>query len=757
MSAPVPAAPTAQTPNRRVRIIRPGAPEPDRVIVRAVRQEAAGSKYRLRGRAELETAEALLTADEVDYDEASGMAEARGNVRYKNYSGGEELRCDRAIYDVNEETGHFYEVSGVIPAVIDARPGVLTSDNPFIFEGKWAERSGDRYILHDGFITSCKLPKPGTRKGLFGPGEPWWILKGPTFDVIPGGRAIARNAMFQLKGMPLFFTPFFYKSMEKAPRRSGFLMPNFGNSSRRGWMYGLGYYWAMSRSYDLTYRGQYFTQRGFAHLADFRGKPTQKSDFNFLIYGVNDRGLRQPDGSRIKQGGFSINFIGRTEIPKGWFGYAQINYLSSFQFRQAFTETFNEAVFSEINSTAYLTKHWKGYAINAVFQRTENFQSVNDTDKISIRKLPQVEFLSQDRRIARNIPVWFSFEAAASLMRRNQPLFQTRQAVERLDVAPRVMTALRWKHIHLMPSAAVRGTYWGSSFAPGTLQVSGNGLFRPAFEAGAELILPSLARVYSVRGWLGDKLKHVIEPTVSYRYVTGVADFKQTIRFDEIELLNNTNEIEISIANRLYSKKGGAVREWMTWEVFQRRYFDPDFGGVVSPGQRNVFQSNAQVSSYAFVTGSRNYSPIVSSIRAEPVPGLGLSWRMDYDPARGGVTNSAVTADGRLSNFFLSVGHNQVRTDPILTPPANQFRGLVGFGRENRRGWNAGFFAIYDYRLGAMQFANTQVTYNTDCCGFSIQYRRFNFGTRNENQFRVALAIANIGSFGTLRKQERFF
>jgi LPS-assembly protein len=56
-----------------------------------------------------------------------------------------------------------------------------------------------------------------------------------------------------------------------------------------------------------------------------------------------------------------------------------------------------------------------------------------------------------------------------------------------------------------------------------------------------------------------------------------------------------------------------------------------------------------------------------------------------------------------------------------------------------------------------MQFATTQVTYNTDCCGFSVQYRRFSFGTRNENQFRIAFSVANIGSFGTLKRQERIF
>jgi LPS-assembly protein len=56
-----------------------------------------------------------------------------------------------------------------------------------------------------------------------------------------------------------------------------------------------------------------------------------------------------------------------------------------------------------------------------------------------------------------------------------------------------------------------------------------------------------------------------------------------------------------------------------------------------------------------------------------------------------------------------------------------------------------------------MQYSTSQVTYNTDCCGLSVQFRRFNFGTRFENQFEVAFAIANIATFGTLKKQERMF
>ena len=106
---------------------------------------------------------------------------------------------------------------------------------------------------------------------------------------------------------------------------------------------------------------------------------------------------------------------------------------------------------------------------------------------------------------------------------------------------------------------------------------------------------------------------------------------------------------------------------------------------------------------------------------------------------RSRITNSGFTADMRLSNYFISAGHNYVRSNPLaLSPSANQFRWLVAWGNDQHRGWNAGFSAVYDYRLGVLQYTTTQVTYNTDCCGFSVQYRRFNFGTRHENQFRLA-------------------
>jgi len=734
---------------------RAGAPPEGLIVVRAQgTQSAEGPVYHLRGNASLETRESWLGADEIDYDDETKEAVARGHVHFRGFERGEELWADSAYYNVASETGKFYNVRGTSPFQAKPRPGLLLTTNPFYFQGKWAERLKEKYLLYDGMLTNCKMPNP------------WWKLQAPKFDIVPADRALAYHSVFKIRGLPIFYTFVFYKSLQSQPRRSGLLTPNIGNSSRRGKMIGGGYYWAINRSLDATYRAQYFTQRGFAHTVDFRGKPRGGTDFNVYLYGVNDRGLKLPGGLRQKQGGVIVSTEGSSELGSGFHARAEVNYLSSMRFRQAFTESFNEAIFSEVHSTGFVEKHWSDYGLNFVFSRTENIQKVGDfvpakgtflpDDKIVIRKLPEVDFQVRDKQVwDRGLPLWFSFDSSAGLLRRDQSLFQTRQFMERLDFRPHVMTAIRWKGFSLLPGFSVSADHYGESMQQGL--VIGRDINRAGREFTLELVPPSLARNFEGMHWLGDKVKHVIEPRASFRYAGGFDDFQKLVRFDETELLTNTKEVEISLTNRIYAKRGDEVHEVLSWQVSQTRYFDPTFGGAVVTGTRNVIASTTALTGFTFLDQPRNYSPVVSVFRLSPVPGFGLEWRSDYDPLRHKMVNGGLTADLHRSKYFLSLGHNYVRSVPLLSPSANQIRGLFGIGNENRRGWNGAFSAVYDFRTGVMQFATTQVTYNTDCCGISIQYRRFSFGTRNENQFRVSFAVANFGSFGTLKRQERLF
>ena len=720
-----------------------------------------------------------MEADEIEFNEETHDLRATGHVHYHNFVRNEELWAERVVYNTETETGTFYKVSGKAMTRIDARPGLLTSNEPFFFQGEWAERLGEHYILHNGFITNCKMPNP------------WWELRGPKFDIEPGERAIAYRSTFWVRKVPLFFMPYFYKSLEKVPRKSGILIPTFGNSSLRGPFLEGGYFWAVNRSYDVTYRLTEFFTRGEDHHFDIRGKPRPGTDFDAIIYGVKDRGISQPVGPPISFSGVSLNVAGKSDLGDGWTARGQLNYITSFRFRQEWSQSWNEAIGSEVHSTAYLNKSWSDYTFNVVAARLENYQSVEiprvnpvtqaityESNAVIIRKLPEAEFSGREHQIWKNVPVWFSFDSAAGLLYRTEPLFdpyanlvenfQTGQFMNRVDVSPHLMTTFHWAGLHIVPRFGIDETVYSESqslspSASQTLnqtvyQVVGNNLLRSSRDFSVDFIFPTLARVFSKKSIFGDKLKHVIEPRATYRYTTGIGDdFNRFVRFDETDLLSNTNELELSLTNRIYAKRGDNVQEIFTWQLWQKRYFDPTFGGALIPGQRNVFLSTAGLTPYSFLIEPRSSSPVVSVLRMNPIRGLGLEWRADYDHRLGRITDSMVSVDYRWKKYFASAGHNLVQTDPILTIPASQYRFRAGFGDLNHRGWNAGVDGIYDELHHVLQYATTQVTYNTDCCGLSVQYRLFNIGPRNESQFRVSFSVANLGSFGTLRRQDRIF
>lgn len=725
-----------------IRPPRPTAPGPGEAAkISAIQQESDGKLLHLRGNARIETPDALLTADEIDYDQTTHDAEARGKVRYESFAHGEKLNCDRAEYNTESKTGKFYNVSGTSPARIEARRGLLTTQNPFYFSGEWAEKTEDRYLLHNGFLTDCLIPSP------------WWRLKAPTFDIIPEDRSISKASWFYVKEIPIFYTPYFYKSLKKQPRRSGLLTPNIGNSSLRGKTVGVGYFWAINRSFDLTYRGLLYSKTGFGHQADFRGVISPHTYFDASFYGIASGNANSTSPS-----GFVLSVEGKSDLGNGWEARGDLRLLSSFAFRQQFTQSFDEAVSSETHSVGYITKHWSDFGFDLVAERNVNFQSTAPNDEIVLRKLPEAEFVTREHELG-NLPVWFSLDSSYGLERRTEPEFQTRQFVQRVNFEPRIMTAAHWHGFDLAPSFGIHEIAYDSSIANNI--VSGENIEHFARDVSLDLSAPPLSAIFNAPKWMGRgkgaRLKHVIEPRVTYRYVSGINDFNNVVRFDDTDILSNTNEVEYSLTNRLLAKdSNGNVTEVLSWQLWYKRYFDPTFGGAVIPGQTNVLMSTVDLTGIPFVDGPRHQSPVVSVFRYQSF--LNLDWRTDYDPVRGGIIDNGVNIDRRIKQLYFSVGDYALKSDPLLSlPGSNQLRWQITYGGDNRRGWNYGFSAFYDYRQGLLQFAQTQVTYNTDCCGFSVQYRRFNFGVRDENQFRVAFQVSNIGSVGTLRRQDRIF
>jgi LPS-assembly protein len=764
----------------------------EEVTIRALEQEKEGAVFKLRGQVEIRYSTYILYADQVVYNSGSGDITADGHVVLDGGPNDEHIEAAHATYNVRTQIGRFEKVKGSTGVRLHGRQVILTSSNPFTFTGKVVEKTGpDHFVVEGGAVTTCELPRPK------------WEFRAHKVDVdVKGDAKIYRSAFF-IEGVPVFYFPFATHPVAHEERQSGFLIPNIGRSSRKGNIFGESVYWAIDRTMDLTVGAEYYSMRGWAQNGEFRARPSSTSYVDLDYFGVLDRGFG-PD--KVDQGGENARLKAEALLPHNIRAVANIDYLSNFVFRLAFNEVFSQAVYSEVKSEAFLSNTTNGFSYNAQAQRYQNFESTAKGDVITILHAPGLNVSSVDRPLG-HLPLYWSFDVAAEGLSRSEPSFRTANLVGRLDLNPSLSMPLQWQGWSLRPQLTLHNTFYTQELQPsnGLGTASDHSIDRKAFEAAVELRPPSLDRIFD-REVFGRKWKHVFEPRVTYRYVTGVDDFASILRFDARDILSDTNEVEYAIVNRLYAKRtstqtedcragmpsliiGGqtpptgvpwekqeeseqtcvtepAVREMVTWELAQKYFIDPTFGGALAPGRRNVFTTTADFSGIAFLTDERRLSPIISRLRVQTTARTDAEWDLDYDIKKGRINASTALVNYHIGEFTIGGGDaymqvpGEITTLQTTATPQrfNQFRVLLGYGHPNKRGFSSAANFGFDSNLEFLQYSAAQISYNWDCCGINLEYRRFALGSvRNENQFRFSFALANIGSFGNLRRQEKLF
>ncbi|HEY6304401.1 MAG TPA: LPS assembly protein LptD [Terriglobales bacterium] len=771
------------------------------VTIRAVQQEKDGTIYHLRGESEIDYRNYILHADQITYNADTGDSELEGHVVLDGGPYDEHIVASHGTYNIRTQVGIFYSVIGTVGLQMRKSRYMLTTTNPFAFTGKIVEKHGpDHYLVRQGTVTTCELPRPK------------WLFDAKRISVDVDSTAKIYRSNFQLLGMPVFYFPYVSYPVQKE-RQSGLLIPTFGTSSTKGYIAGDSVYWVFNRSMDALVGTDYYSKRGWFERGDFRARPSDTSYVFFNYVGMVDRGIGYPPQN---QGGEDARFM--AERSFGDFrGVANIDYLSSFVFRIAFTDVYTQAIDSEVRSQIFLSNTTNGFHFNTLAERYQNFEvcnpssetiagctTITQTELVRILHTPSF-FISGEERQLGNTPLYWSFESAAEGLQRRQIGFQTGPLVGRFDLAPSLTMPLQWRGWSVRSALTLRDTFYSELGSATSGTAEDEGINRKSLETSVEVRPPALSRVFD-RPWLGRKWKHVIEPRMKYDYVTGINNFDNILRFDATDVLTNTNEVEYSLANRLYAKRLGpnakdcdvlsmstltiggvppvgvvpwevppspdalacttGPREILSWEIGQKYFFDPTFGNALVAGERNVFTTTADFTGTAFLDEERRFAPIISRLRIETSPRTNTEWDLDYDLKAGRINSSMALVNYHYGPFTIGGGDAFLRvidtatgtTMPTSASEFHQFRVLFGYGQLNKRGLSAASSFGFDADNGSLQYATAQTSYTWDCCGLSAEYRRFALGAvRNENEYRFSFTLANIGAFGNLKGQERLY
>ena len=174
-----------------------------------------------------------LTADKVIYNLQTLKVRAIGNVRIVDPDGtvrtAEEIEVDEKFSD-----GVATQFTAQLPqdAVVVARAATRTGDGSNALE----------YAIY----TACPICEESDK-------SPTWTLRARRAVQNAETRMITyEGAILQVKGVPVFYLPYFAPPDPTSERRSGLLTPKPEISSKLGLVYEQPYYWAISESQDLT-------------------------------------------------------------------------------------------------------------------------------------------------------------------------------------------------------------------------------------------------------------------------------------------------------------------------------------------------------------------------------------------------------------------------------------------------------------------------------------------------------------------------
>jgi len=731
------------------------------VSIRADSQEKDKDTYRLRGHVEVTYRGMTVTADEASLNEATGIVEGRGHVTFTE--SGSHLEADDIHYNVHTGVGCFTNAHGYVRAKVKRRPRMLVTEKPFYISARKVERRGESsYVAEGARLTTCECEKEG------------WTIGARRARVEVGDKVVSRDSVIRLFRVPVFYTPYSINSIARLPRQTGFLLPHLGNSTQKGFIVGGGFFWAINPSADLLLGVENYSVRGLARSGRFRATPNETSDITIEYFGVNDKG-----GGPLRQSrapGQSLRAVGQTrDLGHGFRGVLDVDYITSLAFRFTYTDNFTQAVASEVHQTGFLTKNFDAYSVNIYTSRYQNFLSTAQVpgNSVILRQTPSFSFSGMDKQVAQ-LPFYFAFDVSATGVGRTEPGLETPRLSERVDFHPEV--TLRPKSFfgfHLTPSAGLRATRYGTS-----LRADGDGLNRLLGEFTIDLRPPSLAKVFS-RPLSGYRFKHVIEPDIRYRLVRArdAESLLDVVRYDQTDILAETNEIEYSLTNAVLFRKDvpesqtekPQARELISWRLSQKYYFDPTFGGALVPSQRVVFDPTISLTGFAFAQG-RRLSPVVSVLKFAPFSNYDTELRADFGPNGGGVLNAGITSHLRRGPLGLSftdffINRTAALSTPLTPggalsklPSFHLLRTVATYGDINRKGFSGAFGLDFNFAQRIAHQVVNQVSYNFGCFALDFEYRRFALGgLRRENQFRVALSLANVGTFGNLKPRERLY
>jgi len=240
----------------------------------------------------------------------------------------------------------------------DTKVGIITGvkteeGDGFLLGDKIKKMADDVTYIQGGRYTTCQLP------------QPHYAFRFKKSKVIPGNMIITGPVVFEIEGVPTPLILPFGLFPNQSGKRSGVLVPTYGQSTKQGYyLMNGGYYWSISDYFDLSLKGSIYTRGSWSLNPNVRyvKKYAYSGSFNFK-YAINILGTEgSPDYKRSRD--FKIQWSHNQDAkarPNSKFS-ANVNIVTStfnqFEIKNTFESKLTNTFQSSINYSTNFNKKW---------------------------------------------------------------------------------------------------------------------------------------------------------------------------------------------------------------------------------------------------------------------------------------------------------------------------------------------------------------------------------------------------------------
>ncbi len=681
-------------------------------VVYADQKTISEEALRAVGNVEIFWQDYVIFADAVDFNLKSRELFAEGRVTMATRD--MTLSGEKLVFNLKTQKGELLDTYGMVSPVIRYETDRLL------------QTDRDTLAFENLDVSSCAQIVPR------------WSIRSRKGRIRKEKYIAMHDVVLRLKKIPVFYLPYLRYPLNKDGRASGLLFPGIGNSSLRGFFLQNALFWAIRPNIDMTFGFDYFSKLGIGFSDELRylfRHASGSARFYFFQYRKNNGVYNDTRSDYFVEADHrqSLPFLNSSLV-------LSVSRQSRPGFLRLLDNNFDRALISNFKTSLSLTSSFANMNASLSASRWETYYLEINSSNV-LEYVPSLSFNLNQQKLGK-FPGYLSLGADFQSVRRSgvtyeeEPVFEKDVLSQRLTIVPSYQLPLL-KAPWLSASLDLRSknVIYGSSRDPETGAVVDEALHVQYNEANLTVQGPTFNRIY-VRGT--SRLKHVIEPEFSFRYVAQKDQRDRLIAVDYFDY-PAYSYAGFSLTSRLLAKsgaQGASPREILSYTISQDYYFDA-----------------AEANMYRMINGEYpSFSELSHRLRLRPVADMSLDATVAYNYYLRDLTHLNLSASYSRPGAPLtgSLSFNVYR-NPYTAKNYWLNRTVLGFdGKLDFPSFPIKLQSSIDYDFTAREFryGSFVASFDDQCLVFRAEFKIFSYLGRSETQFRFGVSLGNLGMVG---------